>query len=95
MSDPTRCSECRALLEELRTAGMLVSPLGSDELRGIRKMLGSEEGVEELLTKFPFRPQIEPLALPVIRYPGFHNLFRKILDHKTRTGHNPTHLFHR
>jgi|HubBroStandDraft_5_1064220.scaffolds.fasta_scaffold1921965_1 hypothetical protein len=94
MSDPTQCSECRAILEELRRTGMRVPHPAMDE--GIRKMMmGSEEGVDDLLARFPFRPQRTESLKPSYVYPRFGNLFRKILDHKSRTGHNPMNLFRR
>jgi hypothetical protein len=95
MTDPTQCSECRSILNELRIAGMSPPSRGMHE--GVRKMMaGSDEGVDELLAQFPFRPEkTESLKPPIYAQPGFANLFRKVLDHKTRTGHNSISLFRR
>lgn len=54
----------------------------------------SDEWLDELLTKFPFHP--EPLELsgkqhtvsPRLPYPELFVAVRRMLEHKTRTGHN-------
>jgi len=92
-SEPV-CVECQAILEELQSAGMLATPQLRDRQEIVDLMNG--EGVDELLARFPFRPQVAGPALPPVqRYPGLSRLFRRILDHKTRTGHNAINPFRR
>ena len=108
MSDPARCDECKAILEEIRSAQResRLSPKRSEELRAYfdsaqTMLAGTGEGVDELLAKFPFRSQpLEPLRTPEDRYPQLHNptmfdAIHKMLDHEARTGHKLTNLLFR
>jgi hypothetical protein len=97
MSKPSECSECLAIVEELRAAKRetRVSPKRSEELRthfdALRKMMaGSTESSDELLAKYPFRSQ-RPERLRMPEYgptdPRVHALVLRMLEHEARTGH--------
>jgi hypothetical protein len=56
-------------------------------------MAESEESLDELLAKHPFRPQrAGPIRMPEYP-PEIWALGRKMLEHRTRTGHKITDLF--
>jgi len=98
MSEPAQCEECRAIVEELRTAAREspVDPKSSQELRAygdaLRKLRdGTVEGVDELLARFPFRSQrLGPLKMP--EYPELsprrREVWRRLHEHQARTGHD-------
>jgi hypothetical protein len=111
MSDPARCDECKAILEEIRSAMRSVqrkslSPERREEMRAyadavLNMRTGSGEDVDELLAKFPFRPQQAGVGrLPEDWFPELHNAtmldaIRKMLLHTARTGHKLTDLLFR
>ena len=105
MSKPAECSECLAIVEELQATGRerasRLSAERREELRtqfdALRKMMaGSEEGVDELLVKFPFRSR-RPERLRMPEYgpsdPRIEAVARKMFEHETRTGHRIVDLF--
>jgi hypothetical protein len=68
----------------------------------VTKMLaGTEDGVDELLAKFPFRPRhTGAVRLPEDQFPELHNptmvdVIREMLHHTARTGHKLSDLLFR
>jgi hypothetical protein len=103
MKNPVECSECQAILEELRAARreIVVSPERAAEIKAYadatrRMMTGTDEDVEELLAKFPFRSE-RPDQLTMPEHgpsdPRIRAVAVKMLRHQTRTGHKIADLF--
>lgn len=109
MSEPAPCQECEAFLEEIRRAQResRLSPKLREDLRafhdGVQRMLaGTGKGVDELLTKFPFRSQhfgpVKPLAALYFELgnnPGIRDAVHKMLEHEASTGHKLIDLLRR
>ncbi len=97
MNNADRSRECQAILEELWDAlGVARAFPDSGELRAARDALlalfreagEDEERTEELFRKYRFRPQY-PLLLPstAFLHPKTREVIRRLLEHRTRTGH--------
>jgi hypothetical protein len=109
MSEPAPCHECQAFLEEIRRAQResRLSPKLREELQAFhdavqRMLAGTGQGVDELLTKYPFRSQrLEPVRPPKALYPelggnpGIRDAVHKMLEHEARTGHKLIDLLRR
>jgi hypothetical protein len=79
MTNSAQCDECQAILEQLRDAW--------HEIREFPK-IETEEEVNEFLNKYRFHSQPEPLRIPLPRYPGIADAFRRMVERQIRTGHN-------
>jgi hypothetical protein len=99
MAGPAQCGECQAILEQLRNALAEARELlktdnaGRDALPAFRKPVSditaqTEEELEELLDKYPFRFQPEPHTTLGLKYPRISDAFRRMFAHKVRTGHD-------
>jgi hypothetical protein len=93
MSNPVECRECEAILEELRDAfaetQAALKLTGELRIDGesIAKMLRGMDD-DEVLAKFQFRAQPpESLREPASEYPRLRDVFRKMSEHHSRTGH--------
>jgi hypothetical protein len=102
MPDLTQCEECQAIVEELRAVGAEVrSTKAGEQLQAcgedlLNLMRGNAAAADELLAKFPFRPQIEPFQMPQrdsVLSPRIRSVARKLIEHQTRTGHRVMDLF--
>jgi hypothetical protein len=92
MGDPTRCAECEAILDELRTAAGVPT---REQIQASREITlkailsADEESIEELLEKHPYRVPLDGS----IRTPHLDSklraVFRRLWEHRTRTGHSP------
>jgi len=105
MSNSPQCDECQAILEELRAAFAETSGIpktqgdeSRDSLIAFLEILGQKEAytdrLDELLNKFPFRPQ-HPASLganPEPPHPKTLAAFRRLLAHRAKTGHDPLFL---
>jgi hypothetical protein len=104
MPEPTPCEECRAILEQLRAASSEIrssragKALEANSETLVDLMRGKAEAADELLTKFPFRPEVDPSRLPKggpywPLDPRIQAVIRRMIEHQTRTGHNVIDLF--
>src|SRR5271166_2003225 len=99
--DRTPCEECRAIFEELRAASASIRPSRkvSEESRAHfetlgKMMAGHAESADELLGKYPFRPQVEPFRMSDEQHQWLSNpriiaAARRMAEHQVRTGHHP------
>jgi hypothetical protein len=91
------CEECRAIVDEIHLA--LAGDLSSRErraevqanLEAFKKMLlGSEQAEAELFSKLAFRAKSpEQLRIPALDTEKMRQAFRRLSEHKSRTGHLP------
>jgi hypothetical protein len=95
MPAPVYCAECRAILEEMKLA-LAGAPPSSERraevqanVEAFSQMLqGSEQAAEELFGKLSLRANSpELLEIPRLHTPRMRRAFRRMLDHRTRTGH--------
>jgi hypothetical protein len=93
MSDPAECAECEAILEDLRSAAGMPSRqqmLAAREITLKAILSTDEESIEQLLEKHPYRLQADDRArTPRYLQPQFQAVFRRLWDHRARTGHWP------
>jgi hypothetical protein len=89
------CDECRAIMEEfgLALAGDPPPPQRRAEveanLEAFGQMLqGSDQAADELFGKLSFRAKSpEHLQVPAFHTPRMRQAVRRMLEHRTRTGH--------
>jgi len=99
MSNTPQCEYCRAIFEEFMNAWFAIgaSQKLKNELRAsgqpwVEMIQGTrerEDCVEELLARFPFHPQLpgSPSEDSECRYPKIRDAYRKMCEHRLRTGH--------
>lgn len=92
----TSCDQCEAILREYRDAVAEMPPDVQDQYRADRESFigmigGTEEDVERAeQVADSFRSPVAqpgPYLLPEVRYPKIQNVFRRMMEHRFRSGH--------
>jgi hypothetical protein len=94
MAVPIPCSECAAILEDLRAAAGLPTRdqvLASREITLKAILSTNDEGLDEILRKYAFRLPPEGLSAGRKYSPSkLDAAYRRLSAHRARTGHFPT-----
>lgn len=100
MARPLACTVCQTILEELRAAfaeaskSRRTADVGADAEAFVKMLEGSEEALQQLLVRHPFRAETTvPVDPPGMRSPRIQQALRKMMEHAVRTGHSA--LFYR